>query len=120
MADISSGVLLVEIDGEICEFEGSFTVQPNSEQREAKISHAGKVGIKRTPIAPGFKATIQMYENVTAEWYDALVGKNATVRTRGRSYSFTGVTSVGMLETDLVEGTADIEVFAQTCTETVD
>lgn len=120
MADLSSGVLLVDIDGEICEFEGSFSVQPNAQSREAKVSHSGKVGVKRTPIAPGFKGTIQVYPNVGAGWYHALVEKGCTVITRGRKYSFSGCTSTGTWEHELDEGTVPVEFFAQACEEDID
>lgn len=120
MADLSSGVLLVDIDGTICEFEGSFTVQPNSESREPKISHSGKVGIKRTPIAPGFKGTIQVYSSVGGGWYDSIVEKGCTVITRGRRYSYTGCTSSGTWEHELDEGTVSVEFFAQACEEDIE
>jgi len=118
MDELCSGVLMVEMDGVICEFEGGFTVQPNSEMREEKISHAGKVGIKRTPIAPGFKGTMQVYDTNTAKKYHDFVNKPCSIRTRGRVYSFTGATSKGTFEHDLVEGTVEVECFAQKCTET--
>lgn len=120
MADLSSGVLSVELDGRIVEVEGSFVVRTSSETREPKISHGGKVGIKRTPVAPGFTCTLQVYDDDTVDFYHALVGKTCRVRTRGRTYEFTGCTTTGTLEHDLVEGTAEIEVFAQTCTQVDD
>lgn len=116
MANLKSGVLLVEIGGVICEFEGSFTVQPNNREREAKISHSGKVGYKSTPIAPMVRGTMQVYDDQTSTWFAELINSEVTVKTDGRTYKFTGATSKGTYEHELVEGTVEIEIFAQACT----
>lgn len=120
MANLSAGVLAVEMDNRIVEVEGSFVVRTSSETREAKISHSGKVGIKRTPVAPGFTCTVQVYDDDTADFFAALINKTCQVRTRGRTYQFTGATTTGSFDHDIVEGTAEIEVFAQTCTQVDD
>lgn len=120
MANLNAGVLLTEMDGRIVQVEGSFVVRTSTETREAKMSHAGKVGVKRTPVAPGFTCTVQVYDDDTAAFFAALINKDCSVKTRGRTYAFTGATSTGSFDHDIVEGTAEIEVFAQTITEISD
>lgn len=120
MADLNSGVLLVEMDGRIVEVEGSFVVRTSTETREAKMAHSGRIGIKRTPTAPGFTCTVQVYDDDTAAFWAAFINKDCTVKTRGRTYVFTGATTTGAFDHDLVEGTAEVEVFAQRITEIAD
>lgn len=120
MANLVSGLLIAEIGGLICEFEGEFTVQPNNREREPKISHSGKVGYKSTPIAPRVTGTMQVYGAQTAAWYAGLVNAEVTVKTDGRTYKLTGATSVGTYEHALIEGTVPVDIFAQTCDEITD
>lgn len=114
MAALSSGALLVEIDGQIIEAEGDFSVQSNSTSRESVVGESGKVYTKTTPIAPTIKGSILVTEEVTPAWYVAIVEKPASVRLRdGRVYSATGLTSVGTFEHDIIGGKVPVEFYAQ-------
>lgn len=115
---LSAGVLVVDIDGEIVEIEGSFSIMPNTIKREPVVSQSGKVFAKTTPVHCGFKGTLLVTDQITGAWYAGITDKGCSVRIRGgRSYSFDGCYSVGELEHNGVDGTAEIEVFAQSCTE---
>lgn len=120
MADLHAGVLLVEMDGRIVEVEGSFVVRTSTETREAKMAHSGKVGVKRTPVAPGLTCTVQVYDDDTSAFWAAFINKDCMVKTRGRVYQLTGATTTGAFDHDLVEGTAEIEIFAQRIVEIAD
>ena len=95
MAALSAGVLVVDIDGQIIEAEGDFTIQANATSRESVVGESGKVFSKTTPIAPTIKGSILVTEEITPEWYRTIIDKAASVRLRdGRVYSAIGVTSV--------------------------
>ena len=114
MAALSAGVLVVDIDGQIIEAEGDFTIQPNATSRESVVGESGKVFSKTTPIAPTIKGSILVTEEITPSWYASIVEKPASVRLRdGRVYSAIGVTSVGTFEHDLIGGKVAVEFYAQ-------
>ncbi len=114
MAALSAGVLVVDIDGQIIEAEGDFTVQPSATSRESVVGESGKVYTKTTPVAPTIKGSILVTEEITPAWYASIIDKPASVRLRdGRVYSATGTTSVGTFEHDLVGGKVPVEFYAQ-------
>ena len=113
MAQLSAGVLVVNVDGQIFEVEGDFSVQPNATSREAVVSESGKVFAKTMPMAPTIKGTMLTTSETTPEWYAAIIEKPASVRLRdGRVYSADAVTSVGTYEHDLIGGKVPVEFFA--------
>jgi len=111
---LSAGVLVVEVDGLPLEVEGSFTCQPNTESREAKVSQSGKVGYITTPIPATIEGVIFVTDDITPAWYAGIVNKTASVRLRdGRIYSFRGLSTNGMFEHDTINGTAPFSAFAE-------
>lgn len=119
MADLSAGVMLLDIDGTIVEVLGSFSVQPNAVTREAVVSESGVVSVKTTPVAPMVKATVLVMGEITGAWLASIVNKRGSVRLRdGRVYAFDGLTSTASFEHNAIDGTVDLEFFMQKCIET--
>ncbi len=120
MPDISSGVLVFELGGRIVEVEGTFSVQPSRTKREAVVGESGKVYTRTMPEIPTIKGDVLVTEDVTAAWYSSLDGVRGSCRLRdGRSYSFSGLTSVGTFEHDVIGGKVSIECFAAEIVEKV-
>jgi hypothetical protein len=117
MASLQAGVMLVRIGGEDLQVEGTFTVNPAIRVRTAKTSLQGNVSFTTTPQPAMLKATIQVFPGVDADMFGRFLNTEAEVRLDGgRVYSFTGLTSTGNYEHNVVDGTVDLECFAQTCT----
>lgn len=117
MAALQAGVMLVRIGGQDIQVEGGFTVNPATVIRESKISLQGNVSWTRKPQPASLKATVQVFPGIDADLFASFVDTEAEVRLDGgRVYSFTGLTSTGNFEHNVVDGTVDLECFAQSCT----
>jgi len=116
MAALQAGVMLVRIGGRDIQVEGSFEVNPATVIREAKTSLQGNVSFTRKPQPASLKATVQVFPGIDAAAFASMVNTEAEVRLDGgRVYSFTGLTSTGNFPHNVVDGTVDLECFAQTC-----
>ena len=113
MAALSAGVLVVNVDGQIFEVEGDFSVQPNATSREMVVAESGKPFTKTTPIVPTIKGSMLVTAETTPAWYAAIVDKPMSVRLRdGRVYAADSVTSSGTYEHDVIGGKVPVEFYA--------
>lgn len=108
--DLQAGLAIFEIGGKSLQVDGSFSINPSTQSREAKTSLQGQTFTLKKRKPATFKATVIVTGEVTPEFIASLDGVEAFVQLEGgRKYSLAGVTTNGEFEHDLANGTMDLE-----------
>jgi hypothetical protein len=119
MPRLSSGVLVLDLGGQVVEVEGSFSVQTSRIKREAVSGESGRIYTKTTPNVPMIEGEILVDETITPAWYESLNGVRGSCRLRdGRVYAFVGLTSDAEFKHDAVAGKLPINCFCDDIEQT--